>query len=355
MKIIGVLSALLLLASCGEKKAVIFTPPDDSTPIIIGDGSVRIKRNKSFDKADKKHASAKHTDFVPWALGYKCDLGPTGGLGSCDAAITKDCSNALVAGCRYILANLKHSTVEVHDLIGLRLVAKFTWNDDSPKKTDIELPNNYSEQGDDLQPSSFSVTDAILTDTVSNRSLTFPCSDLVAPQTCVSIGYATPATTASADSGRSDSSPIIISDGSVKIHRDTGFDVKTGSAASAGHGNKKPSKLWYKCGDSTGVCSAAGAECQPNHLPGCYRTVQDNDKLEVYDGVSAKPVATLQWNGNKTDITTPHNFVHDSAGGNLVVNPNQLLRIVYKHGGPDEEFFCKNPSAPKNCVIIQIE
>jgi hypothetical protein len=142
-----------------------------------------------------------------------------------------------------------------------------------------------------------------------------------------------------------DSSPIIISDGSVKLNQPDHFRVHGAKRASVRLGNHKPTFLGFQCDPYAGACTAgdcAGLNAQPNCQVNL--AVLKNWSLALSDGTNA---ATLTWDKNapeKIAIALPKGFtVADGAGGgsvDLVPSASPLQSAAFASGGNPINFAC---------------
>jgi hypothetical protein len=122
MRILTPICALLLLTACTEQKTPVHDgdsvrpfgggSADDSSPIIISDGSISIRHSKNgkldhFRVHGPQHASVKQAGYQPYYLGWGCSVNSqgTGCQSTCvDSAMVSPCKVSLIAASSWTLA-----------------------------------------------------------------------------------------------------------------------------------------------------------------------------------------------------------------------------------------------------------
>ncbi len=223
MRTIGLICGLVMLVGCqqateeakktaeaqkGPKGPTI--PPltnDDSSPIIISDGSVKMNQKDHFRIHRKKDgpsgpsgpgapaASIKLGGHAPTTVGYQCDPGTVAAPGNCGAACDPA---AIVSKCTVPLSGLNSWSLDLSDSTGV--VANLNWDNGKPEKIRVQLPKGYDIQGKgegstisgvSLLPSTKSLTSSQLTVNGNGAVYKFACAS---GQVCLTVGYYCPGT-----------------------------------------------------------------------------------------------------------------------------------------------------------------
>src|SRR6266404_6371083 len=163
--------SLFLFAACQQKLG---TVSNDSSPIIISDGSVKLNQPDHFRVHGTKRASIKIANHKPTLLGFQCDPNAA----ECSAG---DCDTASPAPkCQIKLAPLSKWSLDVSDG---STVASMTWDGGKPEKIGIALQKGFTiEDGADntvdLKPSNNPLKSATFTSGASVYNFTCPAGKM---------------------------------------------------------------------------------------------------------------------------------------------------------------------------------
>jgi hypothetical protein len=171
-----------MLSSCGggpkSQESVILGQSDDSSPIIVSDGSIHVKHGKAkrdhfTDKNPKKHEEIKEAHYQPKAFGYKCDPSYDS-----TAPCRTDCEkDGIAAGCKLTIAKKTKSWIlslcESNGPCTSTGTVRVEWDDQHPDKmpiTSYDKDFSYSQAN--------SVKGAELTHTSDNTQYSLQSASL---------------------------------------------------------------------------------------------------------------------------------------------------------------------------------
>lgn len=197
MRVFVILCACFALTSCGSTQEAVktkseqkteapaaTTPPvkivAESSPIIIADGSVKIRRAGGFTVPSNK-ASGKLTQ-APVRLWYGCELGGTSAAACPALASANACGTTPSAGCYVSLSNGSHE-MKIFDVSSLLSVATLKWN--ANNRFDIASSKDFESENDDLAISPEKLSRIEFKQ--NSTTIKFDCSVVTATKQCVTL------------------------------------------------------------------------------------------------------------------------------------------------------------------------
>ncbi|PWU08117.1 MAG: hypothetical protein C5B51_08430 [Terriglobia bacterium] len=177
-----VVFAIVLLTTCNKSKVII---SNDSSPILISDGSVHLNQKYYFRVHSGTSASIRLLHFKPGLLGYQCS--PE--AGECTAGT---CNPTAQPMCQLNLSTLTDWTLDIADDHPMT-VASVAWNSGVTEKITLTLPTGFSimngsVDGVDLVPTGGHLKSAVLT-VHPTGTYNFDFSSCPYKQTCLWVGY----------------------------------------------------------------------------------------------------------------------------------------------------------------------